>query len=69
MPNHKQYGANRQIRFTDELWDRIEEYRLYVKNKTGVDITSSQAIRALIDSALSGKGITNESQSAKKDSK
>ena len=68
MTNQKHYGANRQIRFTDELWDRIEEYREYVRNKTGVDITSSQAIRALIDCALSTKGISNEHKPPEKDS-
>lgn len=57
MTRSKQYGSNRQIRFTDDLWNRIIEYHEYCKNKTGIDSSYSDIIRALINEALIAKGI------------
>jgi len=62
MTRLRQYGSNRQIRFTDDLWNRITEYQEWVKNKTGVENSYSEIIRALINEALIAKGIEpNES--------
>lgn len=55
MTRTKQYGANRQIRFTDELWDKIEEYRAYLNKQHGLNLSYSDIIRALLTEALKRK--------------
>ncbi len=67
MTRPKHYGSNRQIRFTDELWSRLNEYQTYVKNKTGIDVTHSEIIRGLLDEALTNKGLPNESKALEED--
>jgi hypothetical protein len=55
MTREKQYGANRQIRFTDEIWDRIEGYRAYLNKIHGLNLSYSDIIRALLTESLKRK--------------
>lgn len=60
MTKPKEFNSNRQIRFTESLYLRIEMYINYVKNKTGARINFSEAVRSLIEEALDDLEIKND---------
>lgn len=61
-------GKTFNVIFPNELSSRIEEYRNWVKNKTGCYPKFSEAVRGLVDKSLNELGITNESPLDEEDS-
>jgi len=72
IPVKEGRAPNFQIRLSNSIVGRVEEYRSYVLNRTGFYPNFNEAIRALLDQALKHLGLeeeNNESQSDEKDSR
>ena len=72
IPVKEGRAPNFQIRLSNSIVGRVEEYRSYVLNRTGFYPNFNEAIRALLDQALKNLGledIPNESQPDEKDSR
>jgi hypothetical protein len=64
-------APNFQIRISKSTVERVDEYRLFLKNKTGFYPSFSETIRNLVDHALTHLGIDekeNEPESNEKNS-
>ncbi len=53
-------GLSRSILFDQSLFDRIQEYRTFVKNKTGIHPNFTLAVRSLINKGLIEIGIPED---------
>lgn len=62
MGRLKRYELQIQVRLEPNQLARVREYRTYLRNRNGVNISEAEAIRALIELALTQLGLINEEE-------